>query len=108
MIFLTRDVKTWVNRMRLITYERRPRGGKRVPMYQFLRTKWYPQKEPENQWQNVIAMRNSKYRNWLDYVNLHPQKSVILKYEDISNSDTASKIMKMFIKKYLATWRKLS
>jgi len=100
MVFVTRDVRTWMNRMRLKTYEKRPRGGRRFPMRDFLRTKWYPEIEPENQWENVIALRNSKYRNWLDFTNLNPQTSTILRYEDINTEESATKIMETFVKKF--------
>jgi len=100
MVFVTRDVRTWINRMRMKTYEKRPRGGRRFPMHHFLRTKWYPEIEPENQWENVIALRNSKYRNWLDFTNLHPEKSIIIRYEDINTEESATKIMETFVNKF--------
>lgn len=103
MIFVTRDAKTWTRRMSLKTYEKRPRGRRsksNTYMSTFLRTKWYPKMEPENQWNNVISMRNTKYRDWLDYVGLHPETSMMLRYEDFITDRSASKLVDKFIKKY--------
>ena len=66
----------------------------------FWKTVVHPEIEPENKWENVIALRNSKYRNWLDFNNLHPQKSIIIRYEDINTEESATKIMETFVKKF--------
>ena len=66
----------------------------------FWKTVVHPEIEPENKWENVIALRNSKYRNWLDFNNLHPEKSIIIRYEDINTEESATKIMETFVKKF--------
>ena len=63
LIILFRDIKTWLPKMREVTYEKIPRNN--LPMLTFLNTKWQPKNE--HSWEDVFEMRSGKYRNWLEY-----------------------------------------
>ena len=82
LIVLFRDIRTWIPKMREVTYEKIPKNN--MSMIPFLRSKWEPIKEA-SKWKNIFQMRNEKYKNWLNYLENHQYQgnSIGLKYETL-------------------------
>ena len=82
MIFVFRNISTWLPRMRLNTYEKYPRNNQ--PMMKFLSEPWKPDLMLDTQqWKNVFEMRTEKYKSWLDYSINHPKNAVWVNYEQL-------------------------
>jgi len=94
ILFIFRDYKTWIPRMRLNTYERTPPSN--VEMQDFLRSEWKNENKPY--WKNIFEMRTSKYKNWLSYNEKHSRTEHI-RYEDLI-VDGGEKFITQLCEKY--------
>lgn len=79
LITLVRDFKDWIPKMKEETYERQPKNG--LPMSEFLTSTWTPRNEMH--WKDIFDMRTSKYQNWIEFSQNHPDQSLVIRYEDL-------------------------
>ena len=81
IVVITRDIKTWLPRLRLNTYEKVPASG--LNMTEFLTSKWLPDLSVDDHYRDVFHMRYEKYSNWYNYAQKFSDRVVLVKYEDL-------------------------
>ena len=97
MIFVFRNIGTWIPRMRLNTYEKQPKNH--LTMARFLNEAWEPNLTFDTRnWKNIFEMRNVKYASWIEYLEKYPNNTVGVKYEDLI--DDSPSFFHQLINKY--------
>ena len=88
VIFVFRNITSWIPRMRLKTYETMPKSN--LPMARFLHESWRPNlKLDSHDWKNIFEMRTAKYKSWIEYCEKYPENAVGVMYEDlVENSES--------------------